>query len=177
METFTKLKAMVKNPQFESQRQLALSDLSDDMIDRPIIDIVNGFNQLPYCFTLQSCFGHFVHKGQKNAHNLEPLPAEGVIGKVHYKIAYMALCIEYNRLGKELFESLKEIPSIALHCVQFGCAEWFWSRHVNSYVLQVEPDRFKLQDTARLDLDEALDIEKTRDQFFGQLSEMIETVA
>ena len=49
------------------------------MIDEPIIEIVNAFNTLPYCFTLQSCYGHFVYSGQKSSHNLEPLPVTDTI--------------------------------------------------------------------------------------------------
>jgi len=35
------------------------------MIDGPIIGLINGFNKLPYCFTLQSCYEHFVYKNLK----------------------------------------------------------------------------------------------------------------
>ena len=58
-------------------------------------------------------------------------------------------------MGKELFEALKEITAIDPENIQFCCAEWFWKRQVNSYVLQVEPDRFKHKDTAELDFKEA----------------------
>ena len=57
--------------------------------------------------------------------------------------------------------------------IQFGSAEWFWKRQVNSYALQVEPDRFKRQDTAILDYEEALNIEKIRNEFFFQLQALI----
>ena len=135
-----------------------LRDLTDAMIDKPIIDLINGFNKLPYCFTLQSCYGHFVYNGQKDNHNLDPLPAKDTIAKVEYRIAYIAICIENSFLGKSLFDSLKEITAIGLENVQFCCAEWFWKKQVNSYALQVEPDRFKHKDTAILDYKEALHI-------------------
>jgi hypothetical protein len=77
-------------------------------------------------------------------------------------------------LGRGLFESLKEITAIDLENVQFCCAEWFWKRQVNSYALQVEPDRFKRKDTAILDFKEALHIEKIRNEFFIQLYELLE---
>ena len=172
METFTEVKELVENPRFQAQKQKVLCDLTDDMIDMPIIDLINGFNKLPYCFTLQSCYGHFVYNGQKDTHNLEPLPLKGAIAKVEYRIAYIAFCIENSLLGRELFESLKEITAIDPENVQFCCAEWFWKRQVNSYALQVEPDRFKRKDKAILDYKEALYIEKIRNKFFVQLKEL-----
>lgn len=174
METFTKLKELAESPHFKVQKQKTLFDLTDDMIDMPIIDLINGFNKLPYCFTLQSCYGHFVHNGQKDTHNLEPLPAKDIIAKVEYRIAYIAFCIENSLLGRELFESLKEITAIDPENVQFCCAQWFWEKQVNSYALQVEPDRFKRQDTAIVDFKEALHIEKIRNEFFIRLYELLE---
>ena len=144
------------------------------MLDVPIIDLINGFNKLPYCFTLQSCYGHFVYNGQKDFHNLEPLPAKDTIAKVEYRIAYIAFCIENSASGRGLFEALKEITAIDPENVQFCCAEWFWKRQVNSYALQVEPDRFKRKDNAILNYKEALYIENVRNEFFVRLDELLE---
>ena len=174
METFTEPKKMIKNLQYQAQRQAILGKLTDDMIDMPIIDLINRFNQLTYCFTLQSCFGHFVYKGQKDPHNLEPLPVTDRISKVEYRIAYIAFCIENSLIGKELIESLKEIEALDPENIQLCCAEWFWKRQVNSYALQVEPDRFKRQDTAIVAYAEALHIEKVRNEFFIRLYELVE---
>ena len=174
METFTNLKELAENTHYQVQRQKILSDLTDDMIDAPLIDLVKGFNKLPYCFTLQSCYGHFVLNGQKDSHNLEPLPVKDTIAKVEYRIAYIAFCIENSLLGRELFESLKEITAIDPENVQYCCAEWFWKRQVNSYMLQVEPDRFKRRDTAIVDFKEALHIEKIRNEIFIRLYELLE---
>ena len=174
METFTKLKEFVDNPHYKLQRLNILGDLADDMIDVPIIDLINGFNKLPFCFTLQSCYGHFVYNDQNDTHNLEPLPVKGAIAKVEYRIAYIAFCIENSLLGRRLFESLKEITAIDPEYVQFCCAEWFRKRQVNSYALQVEPDRFKCKDTAIVDFKEALYIEKIRNEFFVRLYELLE---
>jgi hypothetical protein len=93
---------------------------------------------------------------------------------VEYRIAYIAFCIENSLLGRELFEALKEITAIDPENVQFCCAEWFWKRQVNSYALQVEPDRLKGKDTAILDYKEALHIEKIRNEFFIRLYELLE---
>ena len=174
METFTELKEFAENPNFPSQRQNSLYCLTDDMIDEPIIGLVNRFNMLPCCFTLQSCYGHFVYNGQKDPHNLEPLPITDTIAKVEYRIAYIAFCIENSDSGINLFEDLKEITTIDPENIQFCCAEWFWKKQVNSYALQVEPDRFKRMDTTSLDYTEALYIEKVRNEFFNQLDELLE---
>ena len=174
METFTDLKEFAENPNYQTQKQKILSELNDDMIDKPIVGLINGFNQLPYCFTLQSCYGHFIYNGQKDIHNLDPLPAKEIISKIEYRIAYLALCIENSVSGRGLFEILKEITDIDPKNIQFGCAEWFWKRQINSYALQVEPDRFKRKDTATLDFMEALHVEKTRNKFFIRLYELLE---
>ena len=174
METFTELKEFAENPHYQVQKQNSLYDLNDDMIDIPIIDLVNGYNKLPYCFTLQSCYGHFVYNGQKDLHNLEPLPVTGAIDKIEYRIAYIALCIENSATGRGLFGKLKDVTSIDPENIQFCCAEWFWNKQINSYALQVEPDRFKHQDTAIIDFKEALHIEKIRNTFFIRLYELLE---
>ncbi len=173
METYTEPKALVENPHYQRQRQTSLANLSDEMIDIPIIELVNSFNKLPYCFTMQSCYGHFLYKGQRDPHNLESLPAINTIASVEYRIAYIAFCIENSNSGRRFFEALKEITSIEPENIQLCCAEWFWKRQVNSYALQVEPERFKHQDRAKLNYNEALHIEKTRNTFFVQLKELI----
>ena len=173
METYTELKEFVENPHYQMQRQKSLCNLTDNMIDIPIIEIIKGFNKLPYCFTMQSCYGHFVYKGQKDPHNFEPLPINDSITKVEYRIVYIAFCIKNSPLGRGLFEALKKIPAINSENIQFCCAKWFWKSQVNSYALQVEPDRFKHRDKAILDYNEALHIEKIRNEFFVQLEELL----
>ncbi len=172
METYTELKELVANPLYQEQRQKSLAGLSDDMIDDPIVDLINNFNRLPHCFTLQSCYGHFVFDGQDDPHDLEPLPVTDTISLVEYKIAYVCFCIENSSAGRGFLKILKNITDIDPENIQFCCAEWFWKEQVNSYVLQVEPDRFKHQDTAELDYTEALRIEKIRNQFYIKLREI-----
>ena len=176
METYTDKKELVENPHYQTQRWKNLNSLSDSMIDEPIIEIVKGLNKLPYCFTLQSCYGHFLYNGQKDPYSLDFLPATNTIIRVEYKIAYIAFCIEDSDPGKRLFEALEEITSIDPENVQFCCAEWFWKKQVNSYALQVEPDRFKHKDTAIIDFEEALHIEKIRNTVFSRLYELLENV-
>ena len=174
METFTEPKDFVDNPHYLQQRQASLATLDTDTIDGPIVDIVKSFQDLPYCFTLQSCYGHFIYNGQKDPHNLESLPVTDTIARVEYRIAYICLCIENSALGRGLLEALNEITAIDPENIQFCCAEWFWKRQVNSYALQVEPDRFKSKDTAILDYREALHIENIRNEFFVQLQELVQ---
>ena len=174
METFTEPREFVENPHYQEQRRESLAGLSDDMIDAPIIDLINGFNELPYCFTLQSCYGHFIYNNQKDPYNLEPLPITDTVASVEYKIAYICLCIENSALGRGLLEALNEIRSIDPENIQLCCAEWFWKRQVNSYALQVEPDRFKHKDRANLGYREALHIEKIRNEFFAQHRELLQ---
>ena len=174
METFTEPKKLVETPYFKDQRQKSLSGLTDDMIDAPIIDLINGFNKLPYCFTVQSCYGHFIYENQKDPYNFEPLPTIDTIARVDYKIAYICFCIENCGLGMGLIEALNEITAIDPVNIQFCCAEWFWKKQVNSYALQVQPDRFKHNDRAKLDYREALYIENLRNKFFVYLQKLLQ---
>ena len=80
-----------------------------------------------------------------------------------------------SKVGKkEFFEIVKKIPAIDPKNIQFCCAEWFWNRQVNSYVLQVEPDRYKHKDKVKLGLEEAQKIEIIRNNFFAHLNETLE---
>jgi hypothetical protein len=173
LETFIEPKELVENPDYKKQRKKALGKLRDDIIDKPIIKIVNGFNKLAYCFTLQSCFGHFIYNSQKDRCNIYPLPATDSITTVEYRIAYIALCIENSEPGRNLIKCLNKITTIDSENIQFGSSWWFWDRQVNSYALQVEPDRFKNQDTAVINYGEALHIEKVRNKFFAELKQLL----
>ena len=175
LETFTELKDFVDNSDYHEQRREILAKLDIKTIDVPIAGIIDDFARLPYCFTLQSCYGHFVYSRQRDPYNIEPLPvSDGSIKSVEYRIAYIALCIENSNLGLELFEGLEHITAIAPGYIQLGCAQWFWERQVNSYALQVQPDRFKHKDSAILDYREALHIERMRNEFFVQLQELLQ---
>lgn len=172
MKTYTEPKELVGNPLYQDQREKSLAGLSDAMIDEPIVDLINNFNRLSHCFTLQCCYGHFVYSGQNDPDNLDPLPVTDTISSVEYRIAYVCFCIENSSAGRGFLKILKNITDIDPENVQFCCAEWFWGRQVNSYALQVEPDRFKHQDTAELDYMEALRIEKIRREFYIKLREI-----
>ena len=174
METFTELKGFVSNPHYHKQKGECLRVLDMNTIDAPLIEIIEGFLALPYCFTLQSCYGHFLHGAQRDSKTLEPLPISDSIADVEYRIAYLALCIQDEESGRGLFNELSEIPEIDPAYIQFGCAAWFWERQVNSYALQVEPERYKTKDRVFIGYQEALHIQKIRDEFFGELKRVME---
>lgn len=174
METYSEPKALVENLHYQEQRENTLVALKDAVIDEPITELINTLNRLSHCFTLQSCYGHFIYSGQTDLYSVEPLPLTDTIATVEYRIAYVALCIENSDLGRMLFGDLKGIGDIDPQNIQFCCAEWFWERQVNSYALQVEPDRFKFQDKATLDYQEALKIEEIRNDFFFRLKELLQ---
>lgn len=173
METFTQPKPLIANPDYPEQRRICLASLDGASLDAPIADTVAGFNTLTCCFTLQSCFGHFLYEGQTDEHNLAPLPVAKPVGPIEYRIAYLALCIENSAAGRTLIEALKQVADLDPQNIQFGCAEWFWRRQVNSYALQVEPDRFKYRDRTTLSYQEAVIIEDVRKKFFVRLDALL----
>jgi hypothetical protein len=173
VETFTEPKAFVDNTGYLQQRQASLAAMDVHTIDAPIADVVTSFQNLLCCFTLQSCHGHFIHPAQQDRNSTERLPILDGIAAVTYRIAYVALCLENSAEGKELLEGLRHIPAVDPECIQFGSADWFWSRQVNSYVLQVEPERFKDKDEATVDYQEALHIQQVRDNFFSEIRRVL----
>ena len=117
METFSRVKSFVHNPAFAQEREAELGRLDFQTIDPPIMDVIKGFAELCYCFTLQSCYGHFVHAAQPQPRNLEPVPAHNV-GSLKYRIAYLAFCLENSTKGKRLRTALEHIPAIDPEYVQ-----------------------------------------------------------
>ena len=125
MKTLTEPKKLVENPNYQEQRHKILAGLTDAMIDVPIIDIINDFNRLSCCFTMQSCYGHFIYNNQSDPHNLDPLPVTNKIENVEYRIAYIAFCIENSDSGRTLYKALKKITYVDPENIQFCSAEWF----------------------------------------------------
>lgn len=173
METFKLPNALVTNPDYRKERQRILSELQDGMIDSPIIGVINGLNRLPYCFTLQSCYGHFLYDGQTDLHCIDPLPIGDTIPKVTYRIAYIAVCVENSEEGKGLLGYFEKLTDLDSENIQFGSPQWFWDSHLNSYALQVEPERFKMKDSVSLDYREALNIERIRNMVFTELQNFL----
>ena len=177
MESYTAAKTLVANPRFAAQRLRSLAGLTECMLDAPIRKLIRKLNGLPYCFTLQCCYGHFVHAGQSDPHNLAPLStAAAGLSRVTYRIAYVALCLDNTAEGIRLLETLKRLPRLDPDNIQFGSAQWFWEQQVNTYVLQVEPERFKFMDQAVLDGPVALTIERLRTRFFERFMAALEAL-
>jgi len=114
-----------------------------------------------------------VYDGQRNTDNIEKVLKSQNIKFVEYRIAYIALCMQDSKSGSKLFEELSMIPQIDDKYIQFGCAEWFWERQVNSFALQIEPERYSTKDKVFIDYEEALHIEIIRNKFFKKLKDMI----
>lgn len=169
METFCQPKQWVHAPDFSEQRQLSLRQMNIDEVDAPIAELIASFALIPWCYTLQSCYGHFLYPGQTDKHLIAPLPVFDSTTTIHYRIAYIALCVENSASGKKLVAGLKRIPVIDPDHIQFGSAEWFWERQANSFVIQVIPARHMTEDTAWIGYDEALHVEKIKTAFFDHL--------
>lgn len=173
METFIAPREFVDNPEYSRQRQRQLATLDLATVDAPLRYLIAGFATLPYCFTLQCCYGHFLTASSDDRHNLKPLPRSSSPARVENRIAYVALCIERSLAGKRLRDEFAAVPAIDPEYVQFGSATWFWDRQVNSYALQVEPRRFRTRDVVQVDATEALRLQDTRDRFFNNLNRLL----
>jgi hypothetical protein len=172
VETFTEAREFVGHPRFSLDRRDTLATLDPASVDEPIVDIVAGFASLPHCFTLQCCYGHFVCAPGQDPHSLERIP-ESHVGLVKYRIAYIALCLEDSPQGRSLRRSLERVAAADPEYVQFGSADWFWERWVDSYVLQVEPVAHRFKDAATLEPAEARRTERVRDRFFDEIRALL----
>jgi hypothetical protein len=178
METYTGVKPLVYNPGYTAGRKKAIDQLEVEIreghIDPPIIDLLSKISKFPFCYTLQSCYGHFVHEKQTNDQNYEPLaPYATTISEVTWRIAYMAFCTENSRGGRAFCSALRELTTIDPRTIQIGCADWFRDQTVNSYVIQVSPERFRCQDSMVLSMNEALQVEHVRNLFYQRFHGMI----
>ena len=173
METFTELKAFVPNPQFTAQRLVSLQKLEDASIDEPLVGLIEEFAKLHCCFTLQCCYGHFVIGREPERYRLSGLHFFDADQEIEYRLAYLALCIEDSRPGRNLLNRLAKVRDFDPNMIQLGCCEWFWERQVNSFAIQVEPKRFRFKDRIPVQVEEARKIEATRDRFFEELEKLV----
>jgi hypothetical protein len=176
METFTGFRPLVVDPHYPDRRKRCLSELNIDDLDAPIAGLIGDLCECPFCFTIQSCFGHFLYADQEDPGNIDPLPSARAISTVEYRIAYIAFCVENSRSGRKFLRWLEQVPEIDPRYIQFCCAEWFWERNPNSYVLQVEPEKYRLKDTCTVDFLEACHIEKVRNTFYDHLRVLLSTI-
>ncbi|OQX14038.1 MAG: hypothetical protein BWK76_15270 [Desulfobulbaceae bacterium A2] len=172
MKTFTRPREFVENPRYAQERREAMTALDPASINEPLADIIAGFAALPHCFTLQSCYGHFLWLPGQDAHSLESVPPDHA-GPVRYRIAYIAFCLEHSTCGQALRDALADIPAVAPDFIQFGSADWFWERWLNSYTLQVEPAGQQHLDEAILNPAEALRCQEVRQLFCQRLRTML----
>lgn len=107
METYTAPRPLEDYPGFQSSRQLALHNLDVTLIDNPLVGLIKDLNKLPYLFTLQCCYGHFLTTDGEELSDFDLLRTTS---KVEYRLAYIAFCIENSPSGKQFVQQLKEIP-------------------------------------------------------------------
>jgi hypothetical protein len=175
METFIEARPFAIDPDYRTARSRALDTLDLSEIDVPIADLIEDFADLPHCFTLQSCWGHFVHDGQPDPRGCAPLAHYNRDTQFRFQLAYIALCLENSANGLALRDDLCRLVELDPANIQFGSAEWFWKRRVNSYVLQVEPKRYMDVDRAMIGLDEALYLERLKARFFVELRKVVDS--
>ena len=174
MNTFVEAKTLEDNPHFFTQSRYALGQLNIETIDEPIVDIIKNIATIPYVFTLQSCYGHFLYNKLKAPQSIETISIDAKDQIIKYRIAYIALCVENSINGRNLLEEICLLPLINPDNIQFGSAGWFWQRQINSYVIQVESLKFQLQDQCRIHYEVALMLEKIRNKLFHELRKIIE---
>ncbi|MEJ2616045.1 MAG: hypothetical protein P8Z35_13890 [Ignavibacteriaceae bacterium] len=150
METFTDTKELVPYPHFNEKRNIVLRNINYDEIDTPVIELIKNISKLDYCFSLQSCYGHFLYPGENAQLNTRPLPILNDDISIDYRIAYLAICIKDNQDGKSFLINLTKLTLIDPEYI------------------------FKDKDRITIDYKEALIIEKVRNQFFISLNELIE---
>lgn len=175
METFAGPKPFVDNPEFEKNRSVTLETLRNliatGKIDPPVVELLELFSRIPHCYTIQSCSGHFVHERQPDEYTTARLaPYRGIVHTIHYRLAYLAFVLEKSKNGSVLCRDLRTLALRNSVYIQFGSAGWFWEQSVNSYQIQVAPEREKYKDCFWVTYKEALLLEKARDLLIRELA-------
>jgi hypothetical protein len=174
METFAGPKPFVDNPEYEKNRSGTLETfrglIATGKIDPPVVELLKLFSRVPHCYTIQSCSGHFVHERQPDECTTARLaPYRGIVHTVHYRLAYIAFVLEKSKNGSVLCRDLRTLASRNSGYIQFGSAGWFWEQSVNSYQIQVAPEREKHKDCFWVTYNEAFLLEKVRDFLIREL--------
>jgi hypothetical protein len=167
---------MLKNPGYDSKRRRALASLDPGSLDPPMVELVHGYNRLPHCYTLQSCHGHIIPSMKGGAGPVKRLPVDQPPARACYQLAYLALVIENSPRGKGLLHSLGLAAPANHSFIQLGGADWFWhdQGQVNSYVVQVSPQRFKGFDRFEMERPEALQWKQAREDFLAGLEGVLQ---
>jgi len=178
MDTFIPARPFTHHPGYLSDRKNAQRELEMEIlkgsIDPPLLPLIRECIPITHFFTVQCCYGHFVHDLEPDTENLV-LPSRylGKVETVTYRLAYLAVCIQDNGRGREFYADLEALAEENPDYFQFGSADWFWEGMVNTYCIQLEPERFKAKDSAVISLREALVIEELQKVFFNRLAEII----
>jgi len=178
METFTPPRPFVSHPDYRHDRgryrKGLVREIERKAIDPPLLPLVRECMCVPHCFTLQCCYGHFVHAGEPDKENLAPISRyTRKIGRIEYRIAYIAFCLEDSPEGHGLYSELAGIAGPDPAYIQFGCADWFWEQVPNTYCLQLEPERMKDMDSGDVTWKEAARLEELRGPFFERLMDIM----
>lgn len=174
METFAPARPMVAHPGFMQERRRALASLDLAAIDPPLQPLIQSLSRVEHCFTMQSCWGHFVHPGQPDEHGVACLAGYSDATVVDYRIAYKAFCLQDSPAGRRLYQDLEALVDIDQANIQFGSADWFWQQAVNTYQVQVEPRRHQFRDRVEVGISEALTLQETRDRLYERLNQVVE---
>ena len=173
METFANAGKLTRDPCYLLNKERQVSKIKTDEIDVPLRRFIREFNRIPHAYTLQCCWGHFLRGYPKNPVIQDELPERTGHEKVVYQIAYLAFCVQNCAPGKRLLEKMEQTVALDPNFVQFGSARWFRQQQVNSYVLQVVPERFKFCDRCSLEYKEARKIQKLKKAFFNDMNQKI----
>jgi hypothetical protein len=178
MDTFTEAKPFQPHADYAADRKRTLRELEREItrgsIDLPLLPMIRECMQIPHCFTVQCCCGHFVHDLEPDPENLSrPSQYAGTAESLRYRVAYLAVCIREDKRGRELFADLQALATQEPGYIQFGSADWFWNRMVNTYCIQLEPERMKELDSGMVSLSEARTLEEIRTVFFDSLAGII----
>lgn len=178
METFTPPRPFVPHPDYWRDRERSLQELRQEIvknrIDPPLLQLVRECMTIPHCFTMQCCFGHFVHRMEPDTENLAPISRyTQEVGIIRYRIAYVALCLQDSSAGHAMYFELEKIAALDPSFIQFGSADWFWDQVPNTYCIQLEPERMKGEDSGEVTWEEALKIEEIREPFFTVIMEIM----
>jgi hypothetical protein len=167
METFTRPRPLIDNPDFAAHRVAALDALDTAAVDAPLRDLISALNRLEHSFTLQCCWGHFRGPGEDPPQDNPPPRGRA---DLEYAVAYLALAVRDDAAGEAWLETLRGLKMAEPRFVQFGSADWFWERQINSYVLQVGPKKSRRLDRMTVDGKQARLIAHARTRLFRELA-------
>lgn len=163
------------NQGYEKNRFAALETLRNliarGRIDPPLVELHELFSRVPHGYTIQSCFGHFVHEWEPDEDTTASLaPYNGMVQTVFYRIAIIAFVLEKSKKESMLCHDNRTLTVKCPEYIQFGSAGWFWVLSVKSCQIQVAPEQEKQIDCFWVTYKEALLLENFRDVLIRELA-------